>query len=586
MSDEKLINLNLKIFKLTDIYLLKKPDLISLCTSKKLKNTGTVENLRSRLSKYYKGVAELDDIEDTLTEKEKNTILTESLNNKFEINELLAEYDLAGDSNSESNNENTETPKLKLNKLKEINNKLNNKANKLSTQADSILDTSNQLYQNIIDQNTNYNYNNINPGITINKKEHYYEDIELIKSNETQSNLNNTYFNKPIIRIKTPDQPPIINTSKMVNNNMIIKPDSFSGQGDIKLFFKQYEKAALINNWDNNDKITFLSILLKDTAGTFLENLESIKTHWSWEELKNEFLKEFQSIGHAILLKTKLENRKQEDTESIMSFVTDIENLCRQVEKNMKEEDICTYILKGLKEPILNAISLHDNSNLGKIKENLKKYELMQFRINSRGPPGFNEYTEILNKQIMQVGKYSKDRVEELSAKIDQLTNSTKKPLKQFRSNEQNESIASIGNVSESEEDNTDNNPIEDTANYTRSSFIEPNPQQWISANMKLMNPKQKRRFKVGVLNLMGNILDEHTEPRRTQTEQNFYHAGFNREYPREYQNMENRIIYSTTPSSLSSPSTSMPVSPPLDLVQQSNSLQLNQNNFQNWSYQ
>lgn len=124
MSDEKLINLNLKISKLTDIYLLKKPDLISLCTSKKLKNTGTIENLRSRLSKYYKGVAELDDIEDTLTEKEKNTILTESLNNKIEINELLAEYDLAGDSSSESNNENTETPKLKLNKLKEINNEL------------------------------------------------------------------------------------------------------------------------------------------------------------------------------------------------------------------------------------------------------------------------------------------------------------------------------------------------------------------------------------------------------------------------------------------------------------------------------
>ncbi|KAL4090854.1 hypothetical protein QTP88_025619 [Uroleucon formosanum] len=327
MSDEKLINLNLKISKLTDIYLLKKPDLISLCTSKQLKNIGTVENLRSRLSKYYKGVVELDDIEDTLTEKEKNTILTELLNNKIEINQLLAEYDLAGDSSSESNNENTETPESKLNKLKEINNELNNKANKLSTQADSILNTS---------------------------------------------------------------------------------------QGDIKIVFKQYEKAALINNWDNNDKITFLSIFLKDTAGTFLKNLESIKAHWSWEELKNEFLKEFQPIGYAILLKTKL-------------FVTDIENVCRQVEKNMKEEDICTYILKGLKEPTLNAISLHDNSNLGKIKENLKKFELMQFRINSRGPPGFNEYTEILNKQIMQVGKYSKDRVEELSFKINQLTNFIKK---------------------------------------------------------------------------------------------------------------------------------------------------------------
>jgi len=243
MNDEKLINLNLKISKLTDIYLLKKPDLINLCVSKQLKNTGTVENLRSRLSKYYKGVVDLDDIEDTLSQKEKNTILTELFNNKIEIKELLAEYDLAGDSSSESNNENTETSESILNKVKQTNYELNNKANKLSTQADSILNTSNlQLYQNITDQNTNHDYNNINSDAIINKKEHYYEDIELIKINETQSNLNNTYSNKPIIRIKTRDQPPIINKSKMVNNIMIIKPDSFSGQGDIKHFLNNMKR--------------------------------------------------------------------------------------------------------------------------------------------------------------------------------------------------------------------------------------------------------------------------------------------------------------------------------------------------------
>lgn len=98
---------------------------------------------------------------------------------------------------------------------------------------------------------------------------------------------------------------------------------------------------------------------------------------------------------------------------------------------------------------------------------------------------------------------------------------------------------------------------------------------------MKLMNPEQKRRFKVGVLSLIGNILDERNEAIPIRTEQNPYHSGYNI----EYQNMDSNIIYSTTPSSLSSPSTSMPISPPLDLVQQSTSLQLNQNNPQNWSY-
>ncbi|KAL4084927.1 hypothetical protein QTP88_027794 [Uroleucon formosanum] len=156
-------------------------------------------------------------------------------------------------------------------------------------------------------------------------------------------------------------------------------------------------------------------------------------------------------------------------------------------------------------------------------------------------------------------------------------------------SNEYSEHNENVGNVSEIEEDQTDNNLIED--NFADSSFIEPTSQQWTSStssssfqkkapNIRLMTPEQKRRFKVKVLNVMGNILDEPIPA--TLTGQNPY----NSEFDKEYQNTENRIIYSTTPSPLSSSSTSMPISPPMNLVQQSTSLQLNQNNTQNWTYQ
>jgi len=33
----------------------------------------------------------------------------------------------------------------------------------------------------------------------------------------------------------------------------------------------------------------------------------------------------------------------------------------------MKEKDICVYIPKDIREPILHAISLHENSNLKKL---------------------------------------------------------------------------------------------------------------------------------------------------------------------------------------------------------------------------
>jgi len=77
--------------------------------------------------------------------------------------------------------------------------------------------------------------------------------------------------------------------------------------------------------------------------------LEDKHNNWTWNHIKQEFLDEFQPIGYNTILKTKLENRRQGETESIISFVTKIENICRQLNKNISEDEICTYILKGLK---------------------------------------------------------------------------------------------------------------------------------------------------------------------------------------------------------------------------------------------
>ncbi|CAI6375303.1 unnamed protein product [Macrosiphum euphorbiae] len=79
----------------------------------------------------------------------------------------------------------------------------------------------------------------------------------------------------------------------------------------------------------------------------------------------------------------------------------------------MQEEEICTYILKGLKETVLHAISLHDNSNLKELKKNLKKFELMQFRINNRGPE-LSDYTEMLNEHVSQLNQKTKEKGREM----------------------------------------------------------------------------------------------------------------------------------------------------------------------------
>jgi len=42
--------------------------------------------------------------------------------------------------------------------------------------------------------------------------------------------------------------------------------------------------------------------------------------------------------------------------------MTEIESLCRQIDNKMKEEDICIFVLKDLKENILQTISMQDNT--------------------------------------------------------------------------------------------------------------------------------------------------------------------------------------------------------------------------------
>lgn len=388
--------LSLKINRATDIYILKKEDLIKFCEEKKLNSTGNTSDLRSRLSRYIKGAIGLGDVKNSLTEEERIEILNKSRVEKIDLDKLSKEANLP----ASSPEPHREVPDNSLNNSIKFLDELNNSAISVANKIDNILESTKTIF----------------PENPINNW-----DIETLIEFDIPDDKQTFDNNKPNTNIFSNNS---YNPYKMDTNKfMIIKPECFSGHDDVKQFLKQYEKAALINSWNDNDKIRFLSIFLKDTASTFLENLENKKDKWTWDELKLEFLTEFQPIGYTILLKNKLENRRQSDLESITSFVTDIENLCRQVNRNMKEDDICTYILKGIKESILHAISLHDNSDLDKLKNNLKKYELMQFRINSRGS-NISEYNEILNKQIMKLdinAKNKKEELDELRAKFDQL---------------------------------------------------------------------------------------------------------------------------------------------------------------------
>ncbi|XP_016664602.2 uncharacterized protein LOC107885460, partial [Acyrthosiphon pisum] len=83
--------------------------LIKLCKSKQLKSVGTVDNLRARLSRYYKEIVELDDIEETLSDQQKLKIQKDSTEDRIDIKELLTQS-----SSSDSSPETTNNAKIDI----------------------------------------------------------------------------------------------------------------------------------------------------------------------------------------------------------------------------------------------------------------------------------------------------------------------------------------------------------------------------------------------------------------------------------------------------------------------------------------
>ncbi|CAI6375274.1 unnamed protein product [Macrosiphum euphorbiae] len=442
-------DLSITINTATEIYTLKKPFLIKYCENKQFKSTGTTSELRARLSRYLKGTITLDDIDNTLSKEECDLILIKAKTNKIDFNKLEKEAGIldSSDSSTDTNTINKLTSdsfsEISKDNLKLYDN-INASTSSFVNNTENILTNSDITYQNCQKESSD-TYENILKNLKINDtSNNIYEEIKLNTQPENSEIIENKLINlnnsTTIDSNNTSEKPKFKNENTAIKKNnqkgdnlnseihstllnkqtqimtekiLMIRPDQFSGNEDVRKYFKQYEKAADVNGWKDEDTVRFLSIFVKGTASIFLENLEDKHNNWTWNDLKQEFLDEFQPIGYNTILKTRLENRRQGDTESIMSFVTEIENICRQLNKNIQEEEICTYILKGLKETVLHAISLHDNSNLKELKKNLKKFELMQFRINNRGPE-LSDYTEMLSEHVSQLNQKTKEKGREI----------------------------------------------------------------------------------------------------------------------------------------------------------------------------
>lgn len=155
-------------------------------------------------------------------------------------------------------------------------------------------------------------------------------------------------------------------------------PSNFAGNPSesVEMFMNRFEKAATLNNWNDNHRKAYLSLYVTDLAARRLAMLEKQDPEANWETIKSRFVKLFAPTENESLLVTRLHSRVQLPGESALAYTTEIEELCNRLFPGMHEAAICSHVIKGLNRHMYPLINVLDNSTLDKLRENVSKYEM------------------------------------------------------------------------------------------------------------------------------------------------------------------------------------------------------------------
>lgn len=183
-------------------------------------------------------------------------------------------------------------------------------------------------------------------------------------------------------------------------------PGLFSGNPgeSVDHFLLRMDRAAIVNRWTDERKKLYLPMYLTGTAAIVFDNLEAKYPNITWEEIKDEFKKNFSPVENKELLLAKLNTRVQLPTETVIQYMADVERLCTLTDRNMDESRVCNHILKGLNPGTLQLVSLMDNSTLLKMKNNIGKFEMSSYLLKQRLGLELPSSTEVVQKTEPNIG--------------------------------------------------------------------------------------------------------------------------------------------------------------------------------------
>jgi hypothetical protein len=226
---------------------------------------------------------------------------------------------------------------------------------------------------------------------------------------------------------------------KMADKKPFFKPGKFSGtfSENIDTFLKRFERAAIINEWNDLEKTQYIAVYLEGAALTFYENLQYTTQKIDWPTLENKLRQEFEPTAQKDMIRLMLEKRKQLPDENTISYINEAESLCRRIDKDMSQGEMVRNIMKGLTPSIARYIGIMSNDNLDELKQNVRRYEMIEVMLNketSHSP--FDIETSIVKSRIQQINSnhINNNTENKLREELDFL----KKQVEQMNNNRSN----------------------------------------------------------------------------------------------------------------------------------------------------
>lgn len=199
----------------------------------------------------------------------------------------------------------------------------------------------------------------------------YADNSDVISNFETFSKLFLQQFKSSTLSTTTsiegtgtvvttvPDQSFITHLQRTVADEIIKKPTYFRGsQDDVHDWLDKLEQRFTMANWNNEQKLRYISIHLQDDAYRWwMQTATSIKT---WSAFITAITQAFGSTKVQQLAFEQLKWYKQTINQSITQYYDKIIELCKKVDPLMPDSLKLKYLMAGIKESLKAHVALQD----------------------------------------------------------------------------------------------------------------------------------------------------------------------------------------------------------------------------------